>query len=137
MSPQSSPSISLISHSIPFISFPIPSSTSPLQSQAVRPTLEKLLCELQSSFSPSVDSYNITVHYKHKVCCGKQVARSSSRDEELNNVSESEADAVQLTHETMVKKAQCDRIHLRCPLWSGSPHLSLACGEGCSPIYLW
>jgi nucleolar protein 12 len=52
--------------------------------------------------------------YEHKVCPAKQVARSSSRDEEkLNDTSDSEADAVQLTHETVAKKAQRDRIRSR------------------------
>jgi nucleolar protein 12 len=44
--------------------------------------------------------------YEHKVRPGKQVAGGSSRDEEkLNDTSDSEEDASQLVHETMVKNA--------------------------------
>jgi nucleolar protein 12 len=49
--------------------------------------------------------------YEHKVHPGKQVAGGSSRDsEQLSDTSDSEGDASQLAHETVVKKAKRDRI---------------------------
>ena len=56
------------------------------------------------------DNAGIEEAYEHKVRPRKQVARGSSRDEEqLNDTSDSEEDASQLVHETMVKNSQRDK----------------------------
>ena len=61
----------------------------------------------------SGDEARVEEAYEHKLRPGKQVTRGSSRDEEqLNDTSDSEGDASQLTHET-VKKAQRDRTRPR------------------------
>jgi nucleolar protein 12 len=60
------------------------------------------------------DNAGLEDAYKHKVRTGKQVARGSSRDEEqLNDTSDSEEDASQLVHETMVKSVQRDKTRSR------------------------
>jgi nucleolar protein 12 len=62
----------------------------------------------------SDDEAHVEEAYEHKVRLGKQVARGSLRDEEqLNDTSDSEGDASQLTHETVVKMAQRDRTRPR------------------------
>jgi len=60
------------------------------------------------------DNAGLEEAYEHKVRPGKQVAKGSSRDEEqLNGTSDSEEDASQLVHETMVKSAQRDKTRSR------------------------
>jgi nucleolar protein 12 len=59
------------------------------------------------------DNAGLEETYEHKVRPGKHVARGSSREEQLNDNSDSEEDASQLVHETMVKNAQLVKTRSR------------------------
>ena len=74
----------------------------------------KRTAKTEKTQEESGDEAHVEEAYEHKVRPGKQVDRGSSRDEEhVDDTSDSEGDASQLTHETVVKKAQRDRTRPR------------------------
>lgn len=100
--------------SIPSTNEPAPHSKKTKEGKGKRVSKKTTGTEKAPEEIGDEDNAGLEEAYEHKVRPGKQVAKGSSKDEEqLNGTSDSEEDASQLVHETMVKNAKRDKTRSR------------------------